>query len=121
IPSRVPYLLIADLTYSTLGNDRLLSGVIIKYSNSPGIWNTEKRSVILTFTFPHGLGDVKFNHKNNRGYNNSRENTFWSVVKIRLVLTPDAWFTAPRLRPPLTGIDWKNEDTILQTPRANIS
>lgn len=42
-------------------------------------------------------------------------------IPPKVVLTPEEWLTAPRLSPPLTGIDDTKEEITLHTPNANIS
>ncbi|KYQ49704.1 hypothetical protein ALC60_11238, partial [Trachymyrmex zeteki] len=88
VPSRNPCLLMTVRTYSTLGNTRLRSGVMTRYSQPLILCISEKKII---------------------------------VTPPSVVFTPDEWLTAPRLRPPLTGIDDTNDDTTLHAPNANIS
>ncbi|KYN30258.1 hypothetical protein ALC57_00297 [Trachymyrmex cornetzi] len=127
VPSRNPCLLITARTYSTLGNTRLRSGVMTRYSQPLILCISEKKIICLvlnkrkrTFASPHWLHHLKLHHKDDRGNYDGRQGSL-GYTPPSVVFTPDEWLTAPRLRPPLTGIDDTNDDTMLHAPNANIS
>ncbi|KOC65146.1 hypothetical protein WH47_02011, partial [Habropoda laboriosa] len=125
IPCFVPCLLITARTYSTLGKTRLLSGVMTRYSQPLMLYNKIYKILIKiihrTFRSPYRLDHVQFHHEDDSGDDDSRKGSVRNKVQIRVVFTPDEWFTAPRLRPPLTGMEETKAETTLQAPKANIS
>ncbi|EZA56468.1 hypothetical protein X777_03089 [Ooceraea biroi] len=74
-----------------------------------------------TFTSPHRFHHLELHHKNDRGDDDGGQRRLGNITPPRVVFTPDEWLTAPRLRPPLTGIDDTNDDTTLHRPSASIS